>query len=70
MRSICSDGAKVGANFEHGAGEKVIKDILGHSSLATTQHYLTTRHPLRSREVELREMYRRLRNKKFELNEM
>jgi hypothetical protein len=23
MRSICSDGAKVGANFEHGAGEKV-----------------------------------------------
>ena len=27
MRSICSDGAKVGANFEHGAGEKVISAL-------------------------------------------
>ncbi len=50
----------------NGADDNVIKDILGHSSLATTQHYLTTRHPLRSREVELREMYRRLRNKESE----
>jgi integrase len=49
-----------------GADDNVIKDVLGHSSLGTTQHYLSTRHPLRSREVELREMYRRLRNKESE----
>ena len=50
----------------NGADDNVIKDVLGHSSLATTQHYLTTRHPLRSREDELREMYRRIRNKESE----
>jgi integrase len=50
----------------NGADDNLIKDVLGHSSLATTQHYLTTRHPLRSREEELREMYRRMRNKQTE----
>ena len=50
----------------NGADDNLIKDVLGHSSLATTQHYLTTRHPLRSREEELREMYRRIRNKESE----
>lgn len=57
----------VARNFVmNGADDNVIKDILGHSNLGTTQHYLTTRHPLRSREVELREMYRRLRNNESE----
>ena len=50
----------------NGADDNLIKDVLGHSSLATTQHYLNTRHPLRSREEELREMYRRMRNKESE----
>jgi integrase len=50
----------------NGADDNVIRDILVHSSLSTTQHYLTTRHPLRSREEELREMYRRIRNKESE----
>ena len=50
----------------NGADDNVIKDVLGHSSLATTQHYLTTRHPSRSREEEIREMYRRIRNKESE----
>lgn len=57
----------VARNFVmNGADDNLIKDVLGHSSLATTQHYLTTRHPLRSREIELREMYRRLKNKESE----
>jgi hypothetical protein len=45
-----------------GADDNVIKDVLGHSSLGTTQHYLATRHPLRSREEELRGLYRRRKN--------
>lgn len=45
-----------------GADDNVIRDVLGHSSLGTTQHYLSSRHPLRSREEELRKLYRGLRN--------
>jgi site-specific recombinase XerD len=49
-----------------GADDNVIKDVLGHSSLGTTQHYLATRHPLRNREEELRELYRRRKNNQSE----
>ena len=46
--------------------DNVIKDLLGHSSFCTTHHYLSSRHPLRSCEEELREMYWRMRNKQSE----
>ena len=49
-----------------GADDNVIRDVLGHSSLGTTQHYLSSRHPLRSREEELRKLYRGLRNPESE----
>ncbi len=49
-----------------GADDNVIKDVLGHSNLTTTQHYLASRHPLRSREEELRNLYRQRRNRQSE----
>jgi integrase len=45
-----------------GAEDNVIKDVLGHSHLNTTQHYLQSRHPLRGRGEELKKMYRGLKN--------
>ncbi len=39
-----------------GMDDSFIKDVLGHQDFKTTEHYLRSRHPLRSRAVELNEL--------------
>jgi integrase len=65
--SVYTPHHTVGRDFVmYGADDNLIKDVLGHSILATTQHYLTTRHPLRSLEEELIKLYKGLRNPESE----
>lgn len=45
--------------LQNGMDDSFIKDVLGHQDFKTTEHYLRSRHPLRSRAVELNELMSR-----------